>query len=379
MSASTTRHLTILLTDIKGFTDKTSRKSRAEIMEMLERHKSIVLPILVAKGGHLVKTIGDDAFLMTFDSPTDAVLAGVEVQEALRKANEGRASDDRIDVRVAINSGEVSLADNDVFGEPVNITARIEGVADAGEVFFTEAVYLSMNKNEVPSSEVGLLQLKGIPEKVRVYKVRREIPVGVRSATHDAPQAAAGAAAAPAGPPAPAVPLLMIHCSLKRRFTALAVDLTLVLLIFGLFRPPKAPNISVASVKGSFAMDERGIRVSGPEGSVVIDDEGIRTGGSAEDRPSRRGHPSAAVLAAVWILYSLITLKRMGTTVGGRIARVKVVRADGSPIDNRDRLLRSAASALSAYCLFLGYFWALWDEDGRGWHDLIAGTRVIKS
>lgn len=84
-------------------------------------------------------------------------------------------------MRVAINAGEVTLADNDVFGEPVNITARINGIAEAGEVFFTEAVYLAMNKMEVPSSEVGLLQLKGIAEKIRVYKVVREKRIGETS------------------------------------------------------------------------------------------------------------------------------------------------------------------------------------------------------
>ncbi|MDE2291071.1 MAG: adenylate/guanylate cyclase domain-containing protein, partial [Elusimicrobia bacterium] len=166
-----TKHLTILLTDIKGFTDRTSHQTRAAIQALLDEHRAIVLPILEGKGGKLVKTIGD-AFLMTFESPTDAVLAGVSVQEALRKRNQGRAEDDRIEVRIAINSGEVNLSEGDIFGEPVNITSRIEGVAEAGEVFFTEAVYLAMNKTEVPSSEVGLFQLKGIPEKMRVYKVR---------------------------------------------------------------------------------------------------------------------------------------------------------------------------------------------------------------
>lgn len=177
MSAPATRHLTILLTDIKGFTDKTSHKSRAEIISMLDEHREAVLPILEGRGGTLIKTIGD-AFLMTFESPTNAVLAGVAVQEALARRNAGRAAEDRLEIRIAINAGEVNLIENDVFGEAVNITARIEGIAEAGQVYFTEAVFLAMNKAEVPSSEVGLVQLKGIPQKIRIYKVRREEPVG---------------------------------------------------------------------------------------------------------------------------------------------------------------------------------------------------------
>jgi len=197
MGEPVTRNLVILLTDIKGFTDRTSHQSRAEMQHLLDQHKKIVLPVLQSKGGTLIKTMGD-AFLMTYESPTNAVLAGIGVQAALRRYNEGKAPEHRIDVRVAINQGEVNLADNDVFGEAVNITARIEAVADAGDVFFTEAVYLSMNKKEVPSSEVGLLQLKGIPEKIRVYRVKRENPVPALDAEATLPIGAE--LPAPAGP-----------------------------------------------------------------------------------------------------------------------------------------------------------------------------------
>jgi|GEM_PF-4849880 len=200
MSEPVTRNLVILLTDIKGFTDRTSHQSRAEMQGLLDRHKEIVLPVLQSKGGTLVKTMGD-AFLMTYESSTNAVLAGIGVQAALSRYNEGKAAQERIDVRVAINQGEVNLADGDIFGEAVNITARIEAVADAGDVFFTEGVYLSMNKKEVPSSEVGLLQLKGIPEKIRVYRVKRENPV--KSLGADSPAERAETGGRPQSPAAP--------------------------------------------------------------------------------------------------------------------------------------------------------------------------------
>jgi len=75
MAAGTqTDNLTILLTDIEDFTPKTSRKSRADIVRMIEEYKALVLPALEARGGRLIKTIGD-AFLVVFNSPTDAVLA----------------------------------------------------------------------------------------------------------------------------------------------------------------------------------------------------------------------------------------------------------------------------------------------------------------
>ncbi len=176
------KNLAVMLTDIKGFTDKTSRKSREQIKELLSQHNGLVLPVIQKYHGKVVKTIGD-AFLVTFESSTDAVLCGTSIQDVMLAFNKDRKNDDRIDIRIAINVGEVSIAaDGDIFGDAVNITSRIEGIAEAGEVFFTESVYLSMNKNEVPSSEIGYRQFKGIADKIKVYKVLREDPVRPKSA-----------------------------------------------------------------------------------------------------------------------------------------------------------------------------------------------------
>jgi len=376
MERPKTRHLTVLLTDIKGFTDKTARKSRAEILAMLEKHKELVLPVLTGRGGLLVKTIGD-AFLMTFESPTDAVLAGVAVQDVLRGHNEGRAADDRIDVRIAINSGEVTLADNDIFGDPVNITARIEGVAEAGEVFFTEAVYLAMNKNEVPSSEVGLLQLKGIPEKIRVYKVKREHPVEARSAADGAPALS------------PAAAILSARPSFWRRAGALLFDLVLCAMIAGFVWPshretvttyhsPAAPEqvnigkggVNVRDKSGEAVhMGVDGVRVEGGSGKERTAPDGGRT--VTESRSDAHWH-----FALLWFLYMIIFFRRWNSTPGGCIFKLAVIRRNGLPMTRRENLMRAAASLLSLYGLGLGFLWALWEKDGRGWHDLMAGTQV---
>jgi adenylate cyclase len=423
MSTLSTRNLTILLTDIKGFTDKTSRKSRSEIIEMLDRHKAVVLPVLEGKGGKLVKTIGD-AFLMTFESPTDAVLAGVCVQDALRAHNEGREGDDRLDVRIAINTGEVNLADNDIFGEPVNITARIEAVAEAGEVFFTEAVYLAMNKKEVPSSEVGLLQLKGIPEKVRVYKVKREEPISNLSAAQKATDRPS-TARSPKAVPFKEGPLVHVSCSLQRRALALIIDLCLCGIIVGAIFPVRrsshraarekavesalaqgASTAAKAAATGTFKIDDKGIRIDSRLGKVVVDDNGIVVGGggrelrvdndgvSVNDKKGTRrlagkddddsedyendGRRWGFAWPLAWFVYSIVFIKMLGTTPGGKIAKVGLVRMDGAPLDKKDRMTRSAFSVISGYCMGLGYLWALWEKDGRGWHDLMAGTRVVR-
>ncbi len=168
-----TKGLAIMFTDMKGFTTRTSLESREEIQHLLEIQDEVVRPIFGQYDGTIVKTIGD-AYLVTFESPTNAVLCGVKVQETIAKHNHDANEDEKFELRIAVNFGEVNLKDDDVFGEPVNIASRIESIAEPGEVYFTEAVYLAMNKNEVPTAEIGYRYLKGIADQVKVYKVLQE-------------------------------------------------------------------------------------------------------------------------------------------------------------------------------------------------------------
>lgn len=212
-----------MLTDIKGFTSKTAGFSRAQTQELLVKHRELVLPVIEKFRGRLVKTIGD-AFLAAFDSPTDAVICGVEIQDVLKEHNDGKSQDERIEIRIAINSGEVAIHDDgDIYGDAVNITARLESIAEAGEVFFTEAVYLSMNKKEVPSSEIGYRQFKGIAEKIKVYRVLRETPIGAN---------AAEGAAAPASVPS-AGPRDALTAGRGRRLAAILIDIAVFFLALG--------------------------------------------------------------------------------------------------------------------------------------------------
>jgi adenylate cyclase len=191
-----TANLAIVFTDIKGFTERTSRQTHEQNQRLLQTHHALLAPLFKAFGGRILKSIGD-AFLVTFESPTQAVLSGIAIQDRLWHYNLSAEEDARLHVRVAVNVGEVRVESSDVFGEPVNIAARVEGITEAGEVFFTEAVYLAMNKAEVPSQEVGTYELKGIPGKIRVFRVPKA-PYRV-----EAPLLPATAPAEPAaeGPP----------------------------------------------------------------------------------------------------------------------------------------------------------------------------------
>lgn len=172
-----TENLAIVFIDIAGFTPRTSVQTREENLRMLQRFDDIVRPIVRAYGGRVVKTIGD-AYLLTFRSPTNALLCSMAIHDRIVETDRDVPETDRFTIRAAVNVGEVRVEGGDVFGEAVNIASRIEGKAAAGEIYFSESVYLSMTKSEVPSEEVGYTELKGISGKVRLYRVPRADEAG---------------------------------------------------------------------------------------------------------------------------------------------------------------------------------------------------------
>lgn len=167
-----TENLAIVLTDIVGFTETTAKQSRQENETLLDTHNQILLPIVKRFKGRLVKSIGD-ALLLVYRSPTDAMLCSMAMQDALYEYNRDIPDQKQIHIRIAASLGEVRITKNDIFGEPVNTTSRIEGVTPKDEIYFSEAIYMAMNKAEVPCKEVGWKELKGISEPIRLFNIPR--------------------------------------------------------------------------------------------------------------------------------------------------------------------------------------------------------------
>lgn len=185
---------TILFSDIKDFTENSSIQTRAELDLMLDHHDHILQKAFEDYNGTIIKTIGD-AYMVMFDSPTNAVMAGIKIQNRLqlynklvrrknlkfnvlkwfiKEENLTKGSYTQIHVRVGIHTGEVQIKKDDAFGMHVNIAARIEKLALPNSVFFSESVYLAMNKNEIAVEYVGKKKLKGIPEAINIYRVKQE-------------------------------------------------------------------------------------------------------------------------------------------------------------------------------------------------------------
>ncbi len=154
------RTLVLLLSDMKGFTARTSGQSREENARMLALHDALLLPVLRRSGGSKIKGIGD-AMLASFVSPTDAVLCAQAMQDRLAQWNDTCAACDRIEVRIALSQGELRRQNGDLHGEPLQLALEASGLADAGEIVLTDAVYLSMAKSEAATEVLGERPLRG--------------------------------------------------------------------------------------------------------------------------------------------------------------------------------------------------------------------------
>lgn len=98
------RVITIVFTDIKGFTERTASSGRDFALKLMARHDELLKPIIGRYQGILIKTIGD-AYLLRFDSPTDAVLCSMMMQATLRDYNFTAPPEEKIEIRIAINTG----------------------------------------------------------------------------------------------------------------------------------------------------------------------------------------------------------------------------------------------------------------------------------
>ena len=176
-------NLVLLLSDMKGFTARTSSQTREENARMLALHDALLLPVLRGFGGRKVKDIGD-ALLAAFRSPTDAVLCAMAMQDRLGAWNARSPGSDHIEVRIALSQGELRKRRGELHGEAMQLVLESNARAQAGEVVLTDAVYLSMAKPEAATEVFCELPL-GSGGHIRLRRaVRgpdRHLPYGGRA------------------------------------------------------------------------------------------------------------------------------------------------------------------------------------------------------
>lgn len=162
--------LTILFSDIKGSTAFAEKKGDVEYMSMINRHNSILFPVIESEGGRVVKTIGD-AIMASFDDPAGAVKAGVGMQRALEADRKGRAEIDQIHIRIGLHRGLGLIKDGDVFGDVVNAAARVQHQAQTEQVLITDVLLDAAKAAGFQVAKMGRAELKGKDEPIDLYAV----------------------------------------------------------------------------------------------------------------------------------------------------------------------------------------------------------------
>jgi adenylate cyclase len=170
--SQTRRLAAILAADVAGYSRLMGADEEGTLERLKALRRELLDPKIAEHKGRIVKTTGD-GLLVEFPSVVDAVRCAVEVQQAMPERNTGIGADKCIALRIGINLGDVIVEGDDLYGDGVNIAARIEALADAGGVFVSNTVYDHV-RDRLPFvfEDLGEQQVKNIARPVRVFRVR---------------------------------------------------------------------------------------------------------------------------------------------------------------------------------------------------------------
>jgi adenylate cyclase len=134
----------------------------------------VIEPLITEFGGHVVNSTGERV-LSEFDSVVEATRCAAALRDAVLERNQMLPSERRIDVRIGINLGDIIVETQDIFGDGVNIAARLEALAEPGSVYVSEIVHGQVaDKNEFDFEDLGPQNLKNIRRPIRVYRMGGE-------------------------------------------------------------------------------------------------------------------------------------------------------------------------------------------------------------
>ncbi len=202
-STSSRKLAAILLADVVGYSRMMGRNEEATLAELRAIRTEIIDPGLERRNGTVVKTMGD-GLLIEFPSIVEAVRNAIEVQEAVYQRSLNLPEEQRIIFRIGVNLGDVIVEDGDIYGDGVNIAARLEMLAAPGGVCISDDAHNQVrDKLDVEFTDLGAREVKNISRAIRVWGWRTDgettptaepektpAKVAVLGASHDKPSIA---------------------------------------------------------------------------------------------------------------------------------------------------------------------------------------------
>jgi len=154
----------IMFTDIVGYTALMGKDSD-KALEIVRISKEIQKPLVEKHNGKWLKEMGDGA-MAQFSSALDAVNCSIEIQESARAKLDGK-------LRIGIHSGDITIEDDDVYGDGVNVASRLESIADPGGIYISDAIEKAIQgQSNVQAKYLGEVKLKNVAYGVRTYALQ---------------------------------------------------------------------------------------------------------------------------------------------------------------------------------------------------------------
>ncbi len=162
----------VLAADVAGYSRLMGADEEGTLARLKTFRKALIDPKITEHRGRIVKTTGD-GMLVEFASAVDAARCALEVQRDMAGQNAELPQDGRIEFRIGIHIGDIIIDDNDIFGDGVNIAARLEGIAEPGGVCISDDAHRQVRgKVDFSYNDMGLQTLKNIAEPMHVWRMR---------------------------------------------------------------------------------------------------------------------------------------------------------------------------------------------------------------
>src|SRR5271167_2657610 len=161
----------IVSADVVGYSLLMGRDDSATLAGLKAHRRELIDPKIAEYAGRIVKTTGD-GLLLEFPSVVDAVRCAVDVQRGMAERNTGVPSEKRIEFRIGINVGDIIIDGDDIFGDGVNIAARLQTLAEPGGICVSRVVRDQvLDKLSFAFEDLGPQEVKNIARPVEVYRV----------------------------------------------------------------------------------------------------------------------------------------------------------------------------------------------------------------
>ena len=161
----------ILAADVVGYTRLMEADEAGTLAALNAHRKDVIDPKVAEHRGRVVKLMGDGV-LVEFPSVVEAVQCALEVQKELSTRNANVPEDRRIEFRIGVNLGDIIVEDDDIYGDGVNIAARLEGLAEPGGICVSSTVFNHVKgKVDLAFEDLGDREVKNITNPLHVYRI----------------------------------------------------------------------------------------------------------------------------------------------------------------------------------------------------------------